>query len=97
MLPIQACVWEISYAELDAQADHIAKALLGKFKVGQHIAVMAPNIPEWIVLEFASARAGLVLVTVNPSFQEDEIAYVLNQSDSVGVFAMSNFRGKPYS
>ena len=53
----------------------------------------APNIPEWILLEYGCALAGVIMVTVNPSFQSDEIAYVLKQSRSAGIFVLPEFRG----
>jgi fatty-acyl-CoA synthase len=84
---------EISYAQLYADAQKVAKALLEKFEVGERVAVMAPNILEWVSLEFGSALAGTVLVTVNPSYRPEEIAYVLKQSGSVGIFVLPEFRG----
>jgi acyl-CoA synthetase (AMP-forming)/AMP-acid ligase II len=44
----------------------LARALLGRFEPGDRVAVWAPNIPEWEVVEFGAAMAGLILVTVNP-------------------------------
>ena len=52
----------------------------------------APNLPEWVILEFAAALAGLVLVTVNPAYRPAELAYVLNQSDAAGIFLVPEFR-----
>jgi len=48
---------------------------------GDHIAVWATNLPDWILLEMAAAKAGLVLVTVNPAYREQELEYVLQQGD----------------
>jgi fatty-acyl-CoA synthase len=84
---------EWTYAQLQADATTLARALATKFSKGEHIAIMAPNIPEWVVMEFGAAMAGLVLVTVNPSYQPEEIEYVLTQSNSVGVFVLPEFRG----
>jgi fatty-acyl-CoA synthase len=55
--------------------------------------VWAPNIPEWVITQFGAARAGVILVTVNPSFRASEVAYVLNQSESSGIFVLPEFRG----
>jgi fatty-acyl-CoA synthase len=82
-----------TYAELYADALTAARAILHIFKPGEHIAILAPNIPEWVLIEFASALAGTVLVTINPSYQSGEIAYALKQSRSVGVFVLPEFRG----
>ena len=62
-----------TYAELDADADRVARALLARYSPGDHIAVWAQNIPEWELLEFGVARAGMVIVTVNPGYQASEL------------------------
>ncbi len=56
------------------------------------MAVWAPNIPEWVILEFGAALAGLVLVTVNPAYRPAELAFVLNQSGTAGIFLVPEFR-----
>jgi fatty-acyl-CoA synthase len=89
--PSQRREW--TYSQLLQESITVAKALTTKFKQGEHVAIMAPNIPEWVLIEFGAAMAGLVLVTVNPSYQLEEIEYVLKQSKSVGVFALPEFRG----
>ena len=55
----------------------------------------AHNLPEWVLLEYAAALAGLTLVTINPSFQPAEAAYVLGQSRAAGVFVVPEVRGNP--
>jgi len=82
-----------TYAELYADSLLVARALLQKFKPGDRIAVMAPNIPEWILVQFGSALSGMVLVTVNPAYQAEEIAYVLKQSRCAGIFVLPESRG----
>lgn len=82
-----------TYAELYADAQAVARALLARFEPGERVAVWAPNIPEWVLLEYGSGLAGVILVTVNPAFQAEELAYVLKQSRSAGVFLLSEFRG----
>ena len=84
-----------TYAELLGEATAIARALLVRFVPGERIAVWAPNIPEWVVLEYAAAMSGLVLVTVNPGFRASEAAYVLNQSRAAGIVVTTEFRGNP--
>jgi fatty-acyl-CoA synthase len=58
------------------------------------VAVWAPNSPEWVILEFAAALAGLVLVTVNPAYQGDELAHVLGHSEADGLFIADRFSGR---
>jgi fatty-acyl-CoA synthase len=82
-----------TYAELLAESERTARALLARFDPGDHVAVWAPNIPEWVVLEFGAALAGMVLVTVNPAFKPAELAYVLQQSKAAGIFLTPEFRG----
>ena len=84
-----------SYGELLGDAERCARALLERFEPGERVAVWAPNIPEWVVLEFGAALAGMVLVTVNPAYKPGELKYVLEQSGSSGVFLLGEFRGNP--
>ncbi len=91
--PTQRRQW--TYGELADQARTVARALLTRFEPGERIAIWAPNIPEWVLLEFGIAMAGMVIVTVNPGFQASELSYVLNQSQASGLFVMESFRGNP--
>ena len=58
-----------TFAELLVGAERLAAGLASRFRPGERIAVWAPNVPEWVLLEYAAALAGLTLVTVNPSYQ----------------------------
>ena len=84
-----------TYTQLLDEATLAAKALRTRFEPGERVAVWAPNYPEWVVVEFAAAMAGLILVTVNPGFRAHEVQYVLNQSRSAGVITATEFRGNP--
>ena len=84
-----------TYSQLHEQSKKLALSLSTRFEKGEHITVWAPNIPEWPMMEYACAMAGLVLVTANPSFQVRELRYVLEQSDSVALFYVETFRGNP--
>jgi fatty-acyl-CoA synthase len=86
-----------SYSELLADSERLALALASRFKPGERITVWAPNIPEWVLMEYACALAGLVLVTANPAYQAPELRYVLEQSGSVGLFSVASYRGNPMS
>ncbi len=81
-----------TYAGLLAEAEQAARALTVRFAPGERVAVWAPNLPEWVILEFAAGMAGLVLVTVNPALRPAELAYVLNQSGAAGIFLLPEFR-----
>ena len=84
-----------TYAELFADSERLAGALLTRFKPGERVAVWAPNVPEWVLLEFALGLAGLTLVTVNPGYQRRELDYVLRQSKAVGLLLVRSHRGNP--
>ncbi|MCA1712138.1 MAG: AMP-binding protein [Actinobacteria bacterium] len=81
-----------TYAELLRDAERAAAALTTRFAPGERVAVWAPNLPEWVVLEFGLAMAGLTLVTVNPAYRPAELRYVLEQSGAAGIFLVPAFR-----
>src|ERR1700682_3533453 len=84
-----------TYAELYAQALRTARALLARFEPGERVAIWAHNIPQWIMVEFGAAMAGVILVTVNPGLRSGEVEYVLKQSRAAGVLVVPEFRGNP--
>jgi fatty-acyl-CoA synthase len=84
-----------TYAELLKDSERLAHALASRFKPGDHVVVWAPNSPEWVLMEYACALAGLVLVTANPAFQVKELRYVLEHSGAVALFLVGEFRGNP--
>jgi fatty-acyl-CoA synthase len=84
-----------TYATLLKDSERVARALLARFEPGEHIAVYAPNVAEWLLLELGAGLAGLVLVTVNPAYKARELEYVLRQSRSAGLFHSESFRGNP--
>jgi len=86
---------EWTYTELLAESTTAARAIAGRFKPGERVAVWAPNLPEWVILEYACAMAGVIMVTVNPAFRASELQYVLSQSKAAGIFVMPDFRGNP--
>ncbi len=82
-----------SYAEFRERVNTVARGLIGLgLQKGEHIAVWAGNLPEWVLLEFAAAKAGLVLVTVNPVYRQNELEYVLKQGDVAALFFMARVR-----
>jgi fatty-acyl-CoA synthase len=86
-----------TFAELLADAERCARALLTRFAPGDRVAVWAPNSPEWVILEFGAALAGLVLVTVNPAYRGDELAHVLGDSEADGLFLAGRFQQQDMS
>ncbi len=84
-----------TYAQLLHDSERLGRALLTRYRPGERIAIWAPNIPEWVIIEFAAALAGLTLVTANPANKARELKYVLEQSRSVGLFIVREYRGNP--
>ncbi|MCL6504804.1 MAG: AMP-binding protein [Pirellulales bacterium] len=86
-----------TYAEFLRRVDEAAAGLLGLgLARGDHVAVWATNVPEWVVLQFATARIGAVLVTINPAYREHELRYVLAQSDAAALFLVDRFKTSDY-
>ncbi|MBM7517964.1 AMP-binding protein [Nocardioides nitrophenolicus] len=82
-----------TYADLVADAERAARALLQRYRRGDRIAVWAPNSADWIVLQHGVAMAGMVLVALNPAYRTREMAFVLRQSGAVAVFCVDEYRG----
>ena len=84
-----------TYAALLAESERLALALASRFRPGERVVVWSPNSPEWVLMEYACALAGLVLVTANPAYQVRELRYVLEQSGAVALFLVDEYRGNP--
>ncbi|MFV0278763.1 MAG: AMP-binding protein, partial [Parahaliea sp.] len=91
--PAERTRW--TFAELYAESQAVARVLAEDFEPGERVAVWAGSVPEWVMLEFGAAMAGVILVTVNPSFQASELQYVLTQSRASGLFLQHSCRGNP--
>jgi fatty-acyl-CoA synthase len=87
----------LSYGELRKRVDIAARGLLTLgIRRGDHVALWATNVPEWVILQFASARIGAVLVTINPAYRPFELKFVLRQSDAVALFLVDRFKSSDY-
>lgn len=84
-----------SFSALWTDAELLARSLSSRYDKGEKICVWAPNTPEWILMEYACAIAGVTMVTANPAYQALELRYVLEQSRSVGLFCVAEYRGNP--
>src|SRR5436305_6277495 len=82
-----------TYQDYRERANAVAKGLLalGLHK-GDHIAVLAANLPEWPLLMLGAAKAGLVLVTINPVLRAAEVEYIPKQGDVRALFFMPRVR-----
>ncbi len=72
-----------TWREFRDECDRAAKGLLAMgVRKGDHVAIWATNVPEWLITMFATAKIGAVLVTVNTSYKIYELEYLMKQSDS---------------
>ncbi|MDD2321198.1 MAG: AMP-binding protein [Geobacteraceae bacterium] len=86
-----------SYREFNEVCRQVAKGLLKLgVKKGDHVSIWATNVPEWVILQFATAKIGAVLVTINTSYRSAELEYILKQSDSNTLFLVKGFKGNDY-
>jgi len=82
-----------TYQEYRAHAQATARGLLALgLNKGDHIAVWAINLPQWLLIQMAAAKAGLVLVTINPLLRGAELEYILRQGDIQALFFMDRIR-----
>jgi fatty-acyl-CoA synthase len=82
-----------TYAQLLEIACRSAGELVDRFEEGSRLACFAPSTPEALVLSYAAANAGLVLVPLNPALRSGELAYVLGQSGASGIVVAPEHRG----
>ncbi|NLB64996.1 MAG: AMP-binding protein [Lentisphaerae bacterium] len=86
-----------TYREFDERVNRLAKGMLaigiGK---GDHVGIWAKNVPDWLVFQFACAKTGAVLVTVNTAYKAEELDYVLRQSDMKMLGLIDGFRDVDY-
>lgn len=86
-----------TYNEFDRRVYETAKGLLALgIARGDHVALWATNVPEWTLMQLATARIGAVLVNVNPAYRAFELEYVLRQSDAVALFLVDRFKTSDY-
>lgn len=86
-----------SYKVFNEVCRNVAKGLLKLgVKKGDKLSIWAYNVPEWVVLQFATAKIGAILVTVNTSYKSAELDYILRQSDSSTLFMVGSFKDSNY-
>lgn len=91
------CQVRYNFTELEAVANNIAKGLLALgIEKGERVALWASNLPEWVILQFALAKIGAILITVNTGLRTREIAYLLEQSEACAIILMPGFKGIDY-
>ena len=89
--------FRLTYREFSHVVDQMAKGLMTLgVKKGEKVAVWASNVPHWVALQFATARIGAVLLTINTYYKEHELSYVLKQSEAENIFIIDGFRDTDY-
>src|SRR5262252_6256774 len=96
-LVVRSQGYRATYRALWDAATEVARGLLAmNIARGDRVGVWSPNRFEWVVLQYATARIGAILVNINPAYKASELGYVLNQA-GVSVLAMSRgFRHNDY-
>ena len=85
------------YTQFAAEVETLARALLATgIEAGDRVAIWAPNLPEWVFTQYATARVGAILVNINPAYRTSELAYVLQQSGARIIVAAERFRTSDY-
>ena len=86
-----------TYSELAERVNKLAKAFISAgFQKGDRIGIWSPNNVQWLITQYATAKAGLILVTINPAYRSHELAYVLRQSGCKGLILQNNLRSSNY-
>lgn len=86
-----------TYAEFNAAVDEVARGLLALgFEAGDRIGIWSPNNAEWVLVQYATAKVGVILVNINPAYRTSELAYALNQSGCRMLIAAQSFKTSNY-
>jgi fatty-acyl-CoA synthase len=89
--------FRLTYREFGDLVDRLARGLMSLgVRKGEKVAVWATNIPYWVALQFATAKIGAVLLTVNTNYRSTELAYVLEQSESENLFLIDGYQDIDY-
>jgi fatty-acyl-CoA synthase len=91
----QAIRW--NYGQLRARVDDLAAGLLALgLQPGERIGIWSPNNAEWVLTQFATAKAGLILVNINPAYRGHEFDYAMNKVGCKALILSAGFRGYDY-
>jgi len=86
-----------SYAELNERVDAVAAGLLALGLVpGDRLGIWSPNNAAWLVTQLATAKAGIILVNINPAYRLTEVEYALNKVDCKGLITADSFKSSDY-
>jgi len=86
-----------TYAQFNAAVDALAAGLLSAgLQKGDRVGVWGPNRAEWTLVQYATAKLGVILVNINPAYRTSELQYALRQSGCRWLFAASEFKGADF-
>ena len=87
-----------SYRRLDDEVDRVARGLLARgLAQGDRLGIWAPNLVEWTLVQFATAKLGVILVNINPAYRTHELAYALRQSGCRALVSARRFKSSDYT
>lgn len=87
-----------TYTQLQTQVDTCARALMAcGLQKGDRVGIWSPNCSEWLVMQFATAKTGIILVNINPSYRLHELKYALTQSGCKMIVLADQFKTSNYS
>src|SRR3954462_6809698 len=87
-----------TFSALEREARIIARGLIALgVEPGERVVLWATNVPEWVVLQFALAKIGAILVTANTSLRSRDIGYLLRQSEAATLIMIRGFRDVDYT
>jgi fatty-acyl-CoA synthase len=86
-----------TYAQFDEAVDVVARGLLDLgLEVGDRVGMWSPNSYEWLLVQYATAKAGIILVNINPAYRTSELEYAMNQSGCRMLIAAPSFKTSDY-
>lgn len=86
-----------TYRELDAEINLVARGLISRgIAAGDRVGIWAPNCAEWVLVQYATAKIGAILVNINPAYRTHELAYALDQSGVRTLICATAFKSSDY-
>ncbi len=86
-----------TYTQFDDEVNRVARGLLAMgLGRADRVGIWSPNCAEWTLVQYATAKLGIILVNINPAYRSHELCYVLNQSGCVALIAATSFKSSDY-